>query len=1256
VDAAQPTALRYVSSARTDAGTAEAANAIDRGAHAAATSPLNGLPEPTQAQKEAGNYRVGRTRIAGLDISIENPEASVRRSKPGAAKSWQRTMTHHYGYFKGVPARAPDKEHVDVFVKPGTPQDFKGEAYVVDQIDPKTGRFDEPKVMLGFASAEAARSAYLENYEPGWKGLGAITPMSLGELATRLKSPAGFMKPIRYQRSLRYDDVVAQAREGGANETLAAGRVSTLTPAYVPGEVSTPATAEARPDAIRKMIRDLLNVPINEGGITRRKAAGIYKVRPRTIRVRNKADIGVVSHETGHHFSEISQTVRDLMETHFDELATITPYAAQQKSRHLKAEEGFAEFIRFYLTQPEQARAKAPGFHAGFEKYIDSTLDYRAILSQIQGAIADWQNLSPVDRIYAKVGEPPRSPLQRLREHFTKDRFIFEVLDNWHPLKRMVQDLNPSVEPSMDPFRGAHLLAGDGAIIESWLTEASFPFRPEDRADTSKWGKSLYDILKPVSGQLREFGAYLIAKRGQELLRAGKENLLEWEELNEAVSATRSPEFRKAAAEIYAYNDRLLQYAVDGGLLSEGVADKFREWESYVPFYREGEVTGPRRKGEIFKRLQGGTDNLRDPIANLIDNTATVIYATNRNAVLTKARALARSIPGGGRWIEDVPMPERAVRLETKKIIETFAEQGVTINPEMAEQLAGLQTFFVQDRSGDDRERIIVLKVKGEPKAVQINDGMLWKALEAFEPVDLGLVGSILAVPADLLRAGVTLSPEFMARNFMRDTLSGFMQSQAGMIPVKDTVAGFKEVATRSDAAKLWRAFGGAHADLWKGDSEQTRKILHQMATRGNFDPRTILTPAGILNVLQRLGSISEAGTRVAEFKKTSGLGTSETEMRRRARLFDADELIDAAYNSREVSVDFGMRGHSKAIRLLTRITPFLNPAMQGWYKSARTGADHFLRTAIRGSMLAAFSVALFLNNRDEDWYDELEQWEKNVYWHFDIGLRDDGKVVPLRVPKPFEWGALFGSIPEGLAKVATDGNGKEFGKRMQSIFGDAFGLRTIPTAALVPMELWGNKNTFTGRQIVPESKEGLDPEHQYGPQTSLAAREAGEALGASPAKIDHAIRGFFGTLGTHVLAATDIALRQQGKYPAPATTTWMRWPVVKAFVHDPHNPNSRFVTEFYEKLQEARRAEATLKQLEPDEAADYADRNRDKLESLPAANRTARQLAAVRKQVDQVLRDRGIQPDEKRRLVNERNAQIRVLARDGIRSAEQSR
>lgn len=143
--------------------------------HQAATSPLNDLTEPSQAQKEAGNYKVGRMTINGMKVSIENPQGSVREGVSPDGKSWKTEMKSHYGYFQGT--TGADKGHLDVMVKPGTPEDWKGPMFVIDQVDPKTRTFDEHKVVAGANNEADAEREYLSNYEPGWKGIGAITKL-----------------------------------------------------------------------------------------------------------------------------------------------------------------------------------------------------------------------------------------------------------------------------------------------------------------------------------------------------------------------------------------------------------------------------------------------------------------------------------------------------------------------------------------------------------------------------------------------------------------------------------------------------------------------------------------------------------------------------------------------------------------------------------------------------------------------------------------------------------------------------------------------------------------------------------------------------------------------------------------------------------------------------------------------------------------------------------------------------------------------
>lgn len=159
---------------------------VDKAAHEAATSPLNSTPEPTEAQKKAGNYPMGHTTVSGLDVSIENPAGSTRSGTDKNGKPWSILMKSHYGYFKN--SVGADKDHVDVMITPGTPTDYSGDVFIVDQVDPVTRKFDESKVILGADNKADAARKYMANYSPGWKGFGGIKQMSMDDFKTWLDS------------------------------------------------------------------------------------------------------------------------------------------------------------------------------------------------------------------------------------------------------------------------------------------------------------------------------------------------------------------------------------------------------------------------------------------------------------------------------------------------------------------------------------------------------------------------------------------------------------------------------------------------------------------------------------------------------------------------------------------------------------------------------------------------------------------------------------------------------------------------------------------------------------------------------------------------------------------------------------------------------------------------------------------------------------------------------------------------------------
>ncbi|WP_221928423.1 PLxRFG domain-containing protein [Pseudomonas aeruginosa] len=160
---------------------ADTAEQIEAAAHEAATSPQNDRPEPSDAQKEAGNYAKGHIRVQGQDITVENPRGSDRAGKRPDGSEWRHTMSDHYGYIKRT--EGADGEQVDAYIGPN-PEAAR--IYVVDQLDQQSGGFDEHKVMMGFDSQDAAVAAYRSNFDAGWK-VGPVRDMSVDEFKAWLK-------------------------------------------------------------------------------------------------------------------------------------------------------------------------------------------------------------------------------------------------------------------------------------------------------------------------------------------------------------------------------------------------------------------------------------------------------------------------------------------------------------------------------------------------------------------------------------------------------------------------------------------------------------------------------------------------------------------------------------------------------------------------------------------------------------------------------------------------------------------------------------------------------------------------------------------------------------------------------------------------------------------------------------------------------------------------------------------------------------
>ena len=152
---------------------------------------------PTEGQKRVGNYRKVHLNLDGFRISIENPKGSVRSGTSPDGTKWSNTIACDYGDIRGT--ESVDGDPVDIYL---SDHPEKGAVFVIDQIDPKTGKFDEHKVMYGFDSIEDAKNTYLACYQKGWKGLGWITPVSKAEFRKWIDSSTRKTKPFHEYQSV----------------------------------------------------------------------------------------------------------------------------------------------------------------------------------------------------------------------------------------------------------------------------------------------------------------------------------------------------------------------------------------------------------------------------------------------------------------------------------------------------------------------------------------------------------------------------------------------------------------------------------------------------------------------------------------------------------------------------------------------------------------------------------------------------------------------------------------------------------------------------------------------------------------------------------------------------------------------------------------------------------------------------------------------------------------------------------------------
>ena len=601
--------------------------------------------------------------------------------------------------------------------------------------------------------------------------------------------------------------------------------------------------------------------------------------------------------------------------------------------------------------------------------------------------------------------------------------------------------------------------------------------------------------------------------------------------------------------------------------------------------------------------VQESAQNVKSPLANVVRNIEAIERYVASEEIVTRLHGMAKKI-----GYEGIMRPVKRGHKPESRHAMRVGKKLYEVDPEIAEALQRIQ------------------------------DGGINPVVEA-----------VFAKAARMLRLGATGTPEFALKNFLRDANASWIYSKYGMNPM-DLLSGMADVLGNTERYKRYKESGAAHIAMTEMD--MTGKFNQiQSLSQGRRAAMLKQIPRHPIEALKLLGSLTENAVRMAEqlagergLSKLSGVNKLAATERGKEQL---------ASDVRDLTIDFARMGYLG--RQINAIVPFFNAHLQGMDKLARSlnfKKDPALasRTAMKAmATITAPSIALLLANREDPRWAKIPAWQKNAFW---IIMPTNGHGPIIKIPKPFELGMIFGSIPERFIEyVLNEGDPAEV-DAIKEVFGSMVPGHDI--AAIKPLvEIWANKNKFTGAPIVSRRLGKLKPELQIKPTTSRTAQMLADAMGwfpegavgdvvKSPVKVEHLIRGYTGGVGRYATGATDLAigaLAGAEPIPRPDEGWYDKYPI-RAFTIQHPTAGSARVSRFYEMLDDVTEVRESAELLELP-----ADVRRANARDYAAIKWGRKHMNKLWERVRRIERDPLMSPQRKRERLDELYERLDAIA-----------
>lgn len=912
----------------------------------------------------------------------------------------------------------------------------------------------------------------------------------------------------------------------------------------------------------------------------------------------------------------------------------LTPAQARQNA--------VMDFGAMMIRNPELARETYPAYSKIFDEGLEQHPDLKEKLDKVIQLNETYQGQTAAERAAGSIAHEKekvqlrKHPKEWLSTHF--DKFYTNWVDDKHAFAKVVAraeaELGRKLAYDYDVHKQAQMainvassrallfLTGGKGVEETYkvlnkvyghaitknvtMKDIMDALNKVSMEDLSKTGaENAYDAL----------GNYLIAMRTEELEKHyhdayARSAGFDEEGTREIIQNT--PESIKKIAQMYwDINTNIVNILQQQGLISKDLAGKLRKYKHYCPMYRD----------------------MSDGITDMDEMIGTIGVFNKGGGYANVSNGIKRIEGGGKRPILDpiTSLSQMAVSMiskcERNDVAKTFVKLG--------QDFSGLGDVVVRDptlKHADPTAFAFTVWQNGE-QVVYRTTPEIYDALTNNDAQTNRFTIKMASSIAQTLRTGATISPSFIVRNLLRDTMSATVNSKTGFyLPFVDNVRGAWKLHFDKEFSAEYHASGASMSTYMRADADSSRDLTKELLGH-KYDSYPVVVKqvrqliSYAWHKYEKFGNLIEDSTRAGEFRRARNQGLS---------IYQAGQL------AREITLDFSR--HGKKGQMVNKYVPFFNATIQGTDKFIRTFKDNPMRAILNTVIWIILpSLGLWAINHDDDWYKELDENTKYTNWAIPLP-----GGTHLLIPKPQEVGILFGSGIEAVLNqmTGTDPHGmKEWARQ----YAEAMTPSLYPAVVRPLIEWMTNYSFWTGRNLVPASLQKAPSEMQFTSYTSELAKSLGDtwlakSIKLSPIAIDNWISGWFGSAGRFIanMLNDPISYVRGNSRPSEPAKYWYEMPVIGSFVRQ-NGQNSEYVNRMYE----------IQKDMNDDYERSDAGKQRkgkksssNKPKELKQVDTAVSSVSKLNKEIKAIRNDPKKDPDRKRQEIDQRRTKINDLAK----------